>query len=106
VVKVSVAEEGERAEGGPNRDVATDERNAHFTNVLLIPANGLEQPDQRQARRQHHRGHHGLPGQEKEEEGGPKRWTAPNQAVVMQRGSLAGGLSCNRDAPSDGDRRQ
>ena len=48
-------------------------RPAHARLPASMPRDGVEEPEQRQARRQHRRRDHRLPGEQEEGEGGPER---------------------------------
>ncbi len=94
-----VAEERERAEPGPDGDVAAQESGLRTCGPLLLPADHIEEPDERQAGRQHHRRHHRLPGDEEDEEGGPQRRAALDQRVVMERAGRSGHLCGHGHSP-------
>src|SRR5215216_37513 len=104
LVHLRVPQERKRPEDAPDHRVPGQERRHRHPGPLLVPGDGGEQPHQRQARRQHHRGDHYLPGEQVETEGCPQGQAAVDEFVVAEEPAAAGGLGRKGQGPGHRDR--
>ncbi len=97
--------EGERqgAEGAPDRGVAADEGGHRPAVRGSASRRDRVHPHHRQARGQHHRGDHHLPGEQEEQAGQQRRRPIHDQRVVVDERRRPRHLGRDRDGPGGGD---